>query len=336
VNHLYKSLPMNATELNCCPWSANCFGAVYYAISKGAKIMLNSTDQSIPSNPTRKGIGWVPVVLVVNSVLIVILGFAVFSQRADVASHIAKLESMNHEMQRVQADAAKKTDDLASDFDVIHKRVGVTADELNQARQAAQALKRQQEEAARLLATKANSSDVETFKQEATTQLSDFKEDANAKLGTVSGEVRGIKKELVATKEEFGRQLVDVKNVLSEGIARNSTELSELRKKGERDYFEFDIHKDAKQPMQRVADVQLALIKADPKNHKYSVAIQVDDNRLEKKDRTTNEPVQFLVGRDQLRYEVVVNSVDKDRIRGYLSAPKDKVLAAEVPTLRQQ
>jgi hypothetical protein len=185
------------------------------------------------------------------------------------------------------------------------------------------------------LATKANSSDVETFKKEATAQMTDLKEDANAKLGTVSGEVTGIKKELVATKEEFGRQLVDVKNVLSEGIARNSNELSELRKKGERDYFEFDIHKDAKHPMQRVADLQLALMKADPKNHKYSVAIQVDDNRLEKKDRTTNEPVQFLVGRDQLRYEVVVNSVDKDRIRGYLSAPKDKALAAEVPTLRQ-
>jgi hypothetical protein len=302
---------------------------------KGAKTMFNSSDQSIPPNPTRKGIGWVPVVLVTNSILIVILGFAVFSQRADVASHIARLESMNQEMRQAQADNVRKTDDLVSDVDVIHKRVGVTAAEINQARQAAQTLKHQQEEAAQILATKANSSDVETFKQEATAKMTDIKEDANAKLGTVSGEVTGIKKELVATKEEFGRQLVDVKNVLSEGIARNSNELSELRKKGERDYFEFDIHKDAKHPMQRVADLQLALMKADPKNHKYSVAIQVDDNRLEKKDRTTNEPVQFLVGRDQLRYEVVVNSVDKDRIRGYLSAPKDKALAAEVPTLRQ-
>ena len=298
--------------------------------------MFNSNDQSIPSNSTRKGIGWVPVVVVMNSLLILILGFAAFSQRADVARQIAKLESMNRETQQAQAEAVKKTDDLASDFDVVHKRVGVTADELNQARQAAQALKRQQEEAARILATKANSSDVETFKQEATSQMTDLKEDANSKLGTVSGEVTGIRKDLVATKEELGRQLVDVKNVLSEGIARNSNELSELRKKGERDYFEFDIHHDAKHPMQRVADLQLALMKADPKNHKYSIAIQVDDNRLEKKDRTTNEPVQFLVGRNQLRYEVVVNSVDKDRIRGYLSAPKDKVLAAEVPTLRGQ
>src|SRR5262249_26896406 len=179
------------------------------------------------------------------------------------------------------------------------------------------------------------SSDVETYKQEASAQMVQFKDDANAKFGTVSGEVTGVKNDLVAAREEFGRQLVDVKNVLGADIARNSSELSDLRKKGERDYFEFDIRRDSKHPMQRVGDLQLALTKTDPKNHKYSIAIQVDDNRLDKRDRTTNEPVQFLVGRDRLRYELVVNAVDKDRIRGYLSVPKDKILASELPTLRQ-
>ncbi len=72
----------------------------------------------------------------------------------------------------------------------------------------------------------------------------------------------------------------------------------------------------------------------DQKHQKYDVIIHVDDSKLEKKDRTANEPVQFLVGRDKLRYEVVVNFVDKDRIRGYLSTPKDKVLAAERPAFR--
>ena len=80
----------------------------------------------------------------------------------------------------------------------------------------------------------------------------------------------------------------------------------------------------------------IPLLKTDTKNHKYSVSIQVDDNRLEKKDRTTNEPVQFLIGRDELRYEIVVNAVDKDRIRGYISTPKDKVLSAEGPKLHIQ
>ena len=297
--------------------------------------MFDSTDKSIPSNTSRKGIGWMPVVLVTNSVLIVILGFGLFSQRADLGDHTARLESMSQEIRQARTDTVERTDSLASDFDLINKRVGVTADELNQARQAAQTLKRQQEESAKVLATKANSNDVESYKQEAAAKMTEIKEDANTKLGTVSGEVTGIKQDLVSTKEDLGRQLVDVKNVLSEGIARNSNELSVLRKKGERDYFEFDIRKDSKRPVQRVGDLQLALTKTDPKNHKYSIAIQVDDNRLEKKDRTTNEPVQFLVGRDQLRYELVVNSVDKDRIRGYLSVPKDKVLASEIPTFRQ-
>ena len=47
-------------------------------------------------------------------------------------------------------------------------------------------------------------------------------------------------------------------------------------------------------------------------------------------------PVTFLVGRDRLRYEIVVNYVDKDRIRGYLSTPKDKLVAADTPALRRQ
>jgi hypothetical protein len=308
--------------------------------------MFSSTDQSIPSNPVRGGIGWVPVLLLMNTALILFLGFEQFSQHADVGDHIAKLEVASQEMQQAQAktvkipenlssDMVKEIEDLSSDLDVLNKRVGVTANELKQARQTAQALKHQQEEAAKVLAMKANSSDVETYKQEATAQMIQIKEDANAKLGTVSGEVVGVKNDLVAAREELGRQLIDVKAVLGADIARNSSELAELRKKGERDYFEFDIRKDSKQPMQRVSDLQLALTKADPKNHKYSIAILVDDNRLDKKDRTTNEPVQFLVGRDRLRYELVVNAVDKDRIRGYLSVPKDKVIASELPTLRQ-
>ena len=64
------------------------------------------------------------------------------------------------------------------------------------------------------------------------------------------------------------------------------------------------------------------------------VVINADDNAILKKDRTANEPVTFLVGRDRVRYEFVVNSVDKNRIRGYMSAPKDKLVAADTPTLR--
>ena len=274
---------------------------------------------------------------VINLVLVLVLGYGMYSMKGSLADRINDVESTSH---KAASDADKKLTDLSSDVRLINNRVGVTSTELAHAREASQLLKRQQEQAAKelsnQLAAKANSTDVDTLRQEATTKMDELQKDSTAKIGTVSTDLSGVKQDLVVAREEWGRQLVDVKTVLSEGIAKNSSELSQLRKKGERDYFEFDIRKNSKQPLQRVADVQLALLKADPKNHKYSVSIQVDDNRLEKKDRTTNEPVQFLIGRDELRYELVVNSIEKDRIRGYISAPKDKVLSAEGPKLHVQ
>ena len=283
-----------------------------------------------------------------NFVLVLALGYGLSSINGTLTDRIAKVESANEETQaenektlEVRALENDKTiKGLLADLDQVKKRVGMTAVELNHTQKQAQTLKQQQElsskEFATQLASKASSSDVDVFRQEATNQIAEVQRDSDAKYGTVSGEVTGIKRDLLATRDDLGRQLTDVTNVLSERIAKNSGELAELRKKGDRDYFEFDIRKNSKQPLHRVADLQLALLKTDPKKHRYNVAIQVDDNRLEKKDRTTNEPVQFLVGREQLRYEVVVNSVEKDRIRGYVSAPKDKVLAAEVPRFRLQ
>ena len=283
-----------------------------------------------------------------NFVLVLALGYGLSSINGTLTDRIAKVESANEETQaenektlEVRALENDKTiKGLLADLDQVKKRVGMTAVELNHTQKQAQTLKQQQElsskEFATQLASKASSSDVDVFRQEATNQIAEVQRDSDAKYGTVSGEVTGIKRDLLATRDDLGRQLTDVTNVLSERIAKNSGELAELRKKGDRDYFEFDIRKNSKQPLHRVADLQLALLKTDPKKHRYNVAIQVDDNRLEKKDRTANEPVQFLVGREQLRYEVVVNSVEKDRIRGYVSAPKDKVLSAEVPRFRLQ
>ena len=281
-----------------------------------------------------------------NFVLVLALGYGLSSINGTLTNRIAKVESANEEIQaanekilEVRSVANDKTmQDVLADLDLVKKNVGMTAVELNNAQKQAQTLKQQQElsskQFATQLASKANSSDVDVVRQEATNQIAEVQRDSDAKYGTVSGEVTGIKRDLLATRDDLGRQLTDVTNVLNERIAKNSGELAELRKKGDRDYFEFDIRKNSKQPFNRVADLQLALLKTDPKKHRYNVAIQVDDNRLEKKDRTANEPVQFLVGRDP--YEVVVNSVEKDRIRGYVSAPKDKVQTTESPRFRLQ
>ena len=276
-------------------------------------------------------------------VLILGLGYYAYSTRTALQDRVAVLE---HQVanQIEEMDAAKKRAvDMASDIGVVTKRLGVTVQELDVSRKFAERLKSEQEKAkeqlATEIATKASSTDLSAARQEATTKVAEVQQVAESKIGTVSGEVKSVAANLDATRKDLAdsrREITDVKTSLSAQIARNAGELADLRKKGERDYFEFDLAKPKKNEMARVADVQLQLRRTDPKKAKYDVLIQVDDSRLEKKDRTANEPVQFLVGRDKLRYEIVVNYVDKDRIRGYLSAPKDKVLSAERPQFKPE
>jgi hypothetical protein len=66
----------------------------------------------------------------------------------------------------------------------------------------------------------------------------------------------------------------------------------------------------------------LELKKADTKRNKYNLNVVADDKRVEKKDKTINEPVQLYVGGARQPYEIVVNEVKKDTITGYIAVPK--------------
>jgi hypothetical protein len=117
--------------------------------------------------------------------------------------------------------------------------------------------------------------------------------------------------------------------VMSGLIAKNHDDLEELKRKGDRNYYEFTIQK-AKTP-QRVGPVQIALNKTDQKKSKYTMTVLVDDKSIEKKDKTAGEPVQFYV-KSSARlapYEVVVFEVGKNQINGYLSTPKDAATASK-------
>jgi hypothetical protein len=69
--------------------------------------------------------------------------------------------------------------------------------------------------------------------------------------------------------------------------------------------------------------VALQLKKTDPKHGKYTLTVNADDKAIEKKDKNQSEPVQFYTGRDHMLYELVVWTVDKNKITGYLSTPKN-------------
>ncbi|MBI1788734.1 MAG: hypothetical protein HYR60_14445 [Acidobacteria bacterium] len=168
--------------------------------------------------------------------------------------------------------------------------------------------------------------------QQVAGQISEVKEvasTATAKIGEVGTEVTAVKGEVTSTKAELEKTISDLKRVTGDLgvqsglIATNGKELAALRRLGERDYFEFKLGK-AKDP-QRVGNVTLLLKRTDPKKNKYTVEVFADDKRTEKKDKSINEPVQFIVSKARQPYELVVNEVKKDLIVGYLSVPKDQV-----------
>ncbi len=259
-----------------------------------------------------------------------LLGYGLMSTRSTLQDRVNGVE---RDFQAAQTQDHSKITQLTSDLDVMTKKMGVTNQELEQSRALAQQLKQenaqQSQRLRREIASKADSKAVTEFKEEATNKFAEVQQDTTNKFGAVSGEVQVVRTDLDATRTD----LANSKQELNTLIAHNSTELAALRLRGERDYYEFDINK-SKQ-FERIADVRVQLRKTDVKKQKFDVMIQADDSSILKKDRTSNEPVTILVGRDRLRYEFVVNYVDKDHIRGYLSTPKDKVLAAEGPSSKR-
>jgi chromosome segregation ATPase len=144
-------------------------------------------------------------------------------------------------------------------------------------------------------------------------------------LGAVEHAVGVVREEVANAKSELERTIADLKSVrgdlgVQSGlIATNARELAALRELGERSYYEFTIPKGS--PV-KVANLTITLKKVDPKRNKYNVDILADDKRVEKKDKTINEPVQLYVGGARQPYEIVVNEVRKDTIVGYVAAPK--------------
>jgi chromosome segregation ATPase len=191
------------------------------------------------------------------------------------------------------------------------------ADEL-----AAKLEKAQQDQAAKVAETAAAVSSV-------TGEVSKVKDDANTtktRVGEVSTDLASVKTDAAATKAELEKTISDLKStkgdlgVQSGLIATNGKELAALRALGERNYTEFRLTKE-KTP-RKVGDVQMRLKAADMKKNRYTIELIADDKLVEKKDKTINEPVQFMLSRATQPFEIVVNEVKKDMIAGYISSPK--------------
>ena len=269
-----------------------------------------------------------PVKLVLILVLLLLVVYLFYDNARIKKSNRAQLAKIEDQIRRIENNSklgettlSDRISDLKTDIEDTHE--AAKAELKKTAAQIQAEGRKTKQELSVALSSKADASHVEA-------QVQAAKSDAESKIGQVSTEVGGVKTQVVEVKSELEgtrRELFDMRDSLNAAVARNSTELAQLRLKGERDYFEFTIPK--KKAEVRIEDIRLVLTKTDHKKSKFNLKILVDDGQIEKKDRVINEPIQFLVGKDRVRYEVVVNWVQKNKIGGYVSIPKDKALAAE-------
>jgi chromosome segregation ATPase len=169
--------------------------------------------------------------------------------------------------------------------------------------------------------------------QQVSTEISDVKQSAtqaNSKIADVSSDVGNLRSQASATQTQLEKTIADLKStkgdlgVQSGLIATNANELAALKRLGERNYFEFKLGKEAEKKPQRVGDITIQIKKIDPKHNKFTINVMADDKLTEKKDKNVNEPVQFYTAKARQPYEIVVNSVAKDQLSGYLSTPKEQ------------
>jgi hypothetical protein len=164
------------------------------------------------------------------------------------------------------------------------------------------------------------------IKTEDAKQLADLQNSLNGQLATkanvddvnkIGTDVDGVKTDLETTKNNLNMARGEFGTL----IAKNHDEIEELRRLGERDYYEFTIN--SKGQREKVGDMMVELRGVNAKRNMYTVSLYVDDARFDKKNRSANEPIYFFTRNyGHAPLEFVVNQVGKNKITGYLSVPK--------------
>ncbi len=279
-----------------------------------------SITPSPEARPAEPGPGagaprWIPILFVVLIVLVGYLLYAQFTSRKDLEARLAQSNQRADQLAAQLVRANEQLAGLKGQINLTSQKLGITASQLEQARN---------------LAIKA-----EKAAEQQSQALGQAQQENAAKFGQISSDLGGAKtdieatrKDLEATKSRLESTVGDL-GVTSGLVAHNREELEALKRLGERNIFELNLRK-SKAP-QRVGPLQVRLVKVDPKHYRYSIDVIADDRQIEKKDKTANEPVQFYVRGARIPYEIVVYDVSRDRITGYLATPKDTGTSSDAP-----
>jgi hypothetical protein len=251
-------------------------------------------------------IGIVVATLAIVSLVALGVGWSASNHSKSLEQSFTSEQQQTKQSEDILSQRLAKTEDtnaqLAGELSVVTDKMKLTEGELSKARLQAKKIK---EDDAKELAEMQN----QTVAELATKASAD---DVN-KLGT---DVNGVKTDLDSTKNN----LQMARGEFGTLIARNHDDVEELRRLGERDYYEFTIGK--KNSREKVGALTVELHTTNTKKSQYGVTIFVDDQRHEKKNLTANEPLYFFESGARAPLEFVVNQVGKDKITGYLSVPK--------------
>jgi len=254
-----------------------------------------------------------------------------FYQLNDVRSQIAKTnELLNDEITKINETSSVSVQTSRRNIESLQKDVQKYR---QQAAQLSGEAKAEATKHADELAAKLERAQIEESKKVAAvtadvSQVKDVAAATSAKVGEVTNDVGTLKTDTASNKSAIEKTIADLKSakgdlgVQSGLIATNGKELLALKQLGERNYIDIKLAKVKKNVPQKFGDIQLVLESAEPKKNTFSVVIIADDKKVEKRNRTVNEPIQFLLSKSVQPYELVINDVKKDLITGYLSVPK--------------
>ena len=267
------------------------------------------------SNPTAtvgtpRWVGLAVAVLGALSLLALGVGWSAINHANSVEqSTQTALKQQNDTLGQRLAKAEDENQQLESDLKVVTDKLNVTQSDLMAARK--------QNKAAALSYNKK----LEELGTNVNSQLAGkASSDDVSKLG---GDVTGVKSDLDATKNN----LQMARSEMGTLIARNHDEIDQLRRMGQRDYFEFTVTRKA--GAQKVGAVQVELKDTNLKKNQFTINVLADDKNFEKKNRSVNEPIFFYTGGSRQPLELVINKVSKSTASGYLSVPKNAGGAAE-------
>jgi len=135
-------------------------------------------------------------------------------------------------------------------------------------------------------------------------------------------QIQETKDSVEKTRAELEGNLKSTRDDLNGAIAKNHEELVALERKGERNYYEFDLRKEKQ--FQKVGPLSISLRKSNSKHEYCDLVMIVNDSEVSKKHVNLYEPVLFFPEGFSQPLQVVINSIGRDAARGYVSEPKYK------------